>query len=79
MAKAFQPLLSHESPTGYDPPKLLLLSDHFVVEGLLCGRGAEQARGLTRCSHLAKDKQIYNNAHVQLSGLFINFMIRKTT
>lgn len=58
-AKAFHPLLSHESPTGYDPPKLLLLSDHFVVEGLLCERGTEQAQGLTRCSCLAKDKQIH--------------------
>lgn len=30
--KAFHPLLSHGSPTGYDPANLLLWSNHFVVK-----------------------------------------------
>lgn len=35
--KAFPPVLSHESLTDYDLAKLLLSSDHFVVEGFYVG------------------------------------------
>lgn len=40
--KAFRPLLSHESPTDYDPAKLLLLSDHFVVKGFYVEEGQSE-------------------------------------
>lgn len=76
--KAFHPLLSHESPTDYDPAKLLLLSDHFVVKGFYVEE--EQSKHKADQVFMFCQRKMYNpSTAFIIFGFFTNFVIRKKT